>query len=75
MTTMDLTEAISLVWLDMRSEDPQHADTPTDAVRHTRDTLQHSDIEVPGDDELNAAYRAVLDASDDELADVLTDYR
>lgn len=75
MTTMDLTEAISLVWLDMRSEDPQHADTPTDAVRYTRDTLRHDDIDVPGDGELNTAYHAVLDASDDEIADVLTDYR
>jgi hypothetical protein len=76
MTTIDdLTEAVSAVWLDMRSEDPQHADTPTDAVRWTRSTLSHDDVAVTGDDEVSAAYHAVLDASDDDLAEVLTDYR
>ncbi len=71
---MHLDEVISLVWLDMRVEDPQHAATPTDAVRWTRASLRHEDTRIADDVELNRASGAVLAATDDQITEVLADY-
>lgn len=64
---MDLITAISLVTEDMMVEEVERCTNAYDAVTLTRAELTEADLDGDGTDGLGEAYRAVLNASSDEI--------
>lgn len=74
---MDLTAAINLVIAELREEDPDRVITDHGIVDEIRE-FGHDEIDswvevdvVEAGSELEEAYRAVIDATDDEIANRL----
>jgi hypothetical protein len=69
---MKLTAAIDLVVADYRAEYEDPNLSAADAIQRARADLNHNDITLLGEVDLNAAYAAVLDASDAEITQALS---